>query len=80
MAMLAARVEQPGLGQRAKVQRHRAEGHVRHRTGDVACRALVLPDEAEDLAASRRRDGGKQGVPDRHADNLVETKMRVKRE
>ena len=52
-----AHVHQAGLGQRAQVQRHRAERDVGHRLVDGTGLQLVFPHQAQDLAPAGRGDG-----------------------
>ena len=59
--VLAADVDESGLGQRAELQRDGAERHVRHGGVDVAGGELAVPHQAQDLAAARRGDGGEDG-------------------
>jgi hypothetical protein len=62
VAVLGARGDEAGVCERAKVERDRAEGDVGHRLGDGAGRQLAVPDEAQDLSASRGRDRVEHGV------------------
>ena len=53
VAPFAADVDEAGLDERAELQRDGAERDVRHRGVDVAGRALVAPDQAQDFAPAR---------------------------
>src|SRR5690242_7985740 len=73
VAALGARVDEAGVEQRLQLQRDRAEGDIRHRAVNVARGALLVPDQAEDLAAAGRSGSGESGR--RHVYTLVTTKI-----
>ena len=60
MAAVAARLDQPGIGEHLQVLRHRAERDVAERAMDVTGCALLAPYEPQDLAAARLADRTKR--------------------
>src|SRR6266536_3268355 len=52
-AAVGARAQETRVRQRLELQRHGAEGDVRHRAPDCARALLLVPDEAQDLLTSR---------------------------
>jgi hypothetical protein len=50
------------LKQHPKLKRHRAERDVRHRVVDSARREVPIPEESQDLAATRGNDGRQKGA------------------
>src|SRR3954452_1180379 len=53
---VAANVQQTGLGQRAKLERHCAKSDVRHRTVNLARTALCVPHQSQDFALAWRTE------------------------
>jgi hypothetical protein len=66
--------DQPGIGQRFQLERHGAEGDVRHRRMDVAGTPLLVPDQPQDFLPARRGESGQDREYRGHGITLVKTK------
>jgi len=52
--------DQPGRGERFQLERNRPHRHIGHGVVDVTDGPFAAPEQAQNLAAPGRRDGGQQ--------------------